>query len=153
MPIKPENRARYPKDWKAIRAEVMERAGNKCEWPDCRVTHGEWGLRALNGVWYRWDQFAEGVEVDGVEFEREGQEPRAAYRIVLTIAHLDHMPENNGEPSNRPNLRAWCQYHHLRYDHAHHMENARITRNKNRGQEVMPIFDAPIDQPQHLESA
>ena len=28
MPIKPENKARYPKDWKAIRAEVLERAGS-----------------------------------------------------------------------------------------------------------------------------
>lgn len=26
MPIKPENRARYPKNWKAIRVEILERA-------------------------------------------------------------------------------------------------------------------------------
>ena len=31
MPIKPENRHRYPKDWKAIRAAILERAGHACE--------------------------------------------------------------------------------------------------------------------------
>lgn len=31
MPIHPENRARYPKDWKAIREQVLERAAHKCE--------------------------------------------------------------------------------------------------------------------------
>ncbi|RUQ28768.1 MAG: hypothetical protein EKK68_14035 [Candidatus Competibacteraceae bacterium] len=30
MPIKPENRHRYPKDWKAIRAAILERAGHRC---------------------------------------------------------------------------------------------------------------------------
>ena len=31
MPIKPENRGRYPANWKEIRAAILERAGNKCE--------------------------------------------------------------------------------------------------------------------------
>lgn len=31
MPIKPENKDRYPKDWKTIRAAMLERAGNCCE--------------------------------------------------------------------------------------------------------------------------
>lgn len=31
MPIKPENRGRYPANWKEIRAEILKRAGNKCE--------------------------------------------------------------------------------------------------------------------------
>ena len=35
MPIKPENKDRYPKDWKQIRARILERAGNCCEW--CHV--------------------------------------------------------------------------------------------------------------------
>lgn len=45
-------------------------------------------------------------------------------KIVLTIAHLDHVPENC-DPSN---LRALCQMHHLRYDAKHHAETARQTR-------------------------
>lgn len=32
MPIRPENRARYPANWAEIRAAVLERAGHKCEW-------------------------------------------------------------------------------------------------------------------------
>lgn len=29
MPIRPENRARYPRDWKRIADEIRERAGQK----------------------------------------------------------------------------------------------------------------------------
>jgi 5-methylcytosine-specific restriction endonuclease McrA len=32
MPIKPENKALYPPDWKAIRFSILHRAGNQCEW-------------------------------------------------------------------------------------------------------------------------
>lgn len=31
MPIKPENRGRYPANWKEIRAAILKRADNKCE--------------------------------------------------------------------------------------------------------------------------
>ena len=31
MPIKPENKGRYPKDWKAIRERILERAEHACE--------------------------------------------------------------------------------------------------------------------------
>lgn len=31
MPIKPENKSRYPKNWKEIRARILERANNRCE--------------------------------------------------------------------------------------------------------------------------
>lgn len=37
MPIKPENKARYPKNWKEIRQRILDRAGNRCEWPGCGV--------------------------------------------------------------------------------------------------------------------
>lgn len=39
MPVKPENLKRYPKDWKQIRARILERAGNACEW--CGAKNGE----------------------------------------------------------------------------------------------------------------
>lgn len=39
MPIKPENRARYPANWKEIRAAILERAGNCCE--QCKVANGK----------------------------------------------------------------------------------------------------------------
>lgn len=31
MPIKPENRARYPSNWKTVRAAILERASHCCE--------------------------------------------------------------------------------------------------------------------------
>ena len=97
MPIKPENRRRYPVDWKAIRGSILTRAGAHCEgspkYPDCRAF-------------------------------QYGRHPVTGSRVVLTIAHLDHTPENN-DPSN---LRAWCQRCHLAYDQAHHVANAAATR-------------------------
>jgi hypothetical protein len=30
MPIRPENKDRYPVNWKEIRAAVLKRAGNRC---------------------------------------------------------------------------------------------------------------------------
>jgi 5-methylcytosine-specific restriction endonuclease McrA len=40
MPIRPENRARYPKDW-ALRSRFVRfyRARNRCEW--CQAFNGE----------------------------------------------------------------------------------------------------------------
>ena len=31
MPIRPEEKKRYPKNWKDIRKKILDRAGNKCE--------------------------------------------------------------------------------------------------------------------------
>lgn len=31
MPIRPENMARYPANWREISARIRERAGNRCE--------------------------------------------------------------------------------------------------------------------------
>jgi elongation factor P--beta-lysine ligase len=31
MPIRPENKDRYPKDWPEIRKRILERAKNRCE--------------------------------------------------------------------------------------------------------------------------
>jgi hypothetical protein len=67
MPIRPEEKARYPKDWPAISRRIRDRAGNQCEgspaYPDCRAANGE-------------------------------PHPVTASRVVLTVAHLDHTPEH-----------------------------------------------------------
>lgn len=97
MPIKPENRARYPKDWKAIVEQVRERSGNKCEgspeFPDCRA-------------------------------ENSQPHPETGSKVVLTTAHLDHVPEN----CDLANLRHWCQRCHLNYDKHHHAQTAYMSR-------------------------
>lgn len=101
MPIKPENRGRYPINWKRVRLVILARAGNRCEgspdYPDCRAENGS-------------------------------PHPATGSRVVLTIAHLDHVPENV-DPAN---LRAWCQRCHLTYDAKHHAQNARETRRARR---------------------
>jgi len=131
MPIKPENKVRYPADWKQIRAEILERAGNCCE--RCKVPNGERIVRGKGrheGTYMTCDAevyCASTGESLGQcrmsDYETDGK----GVDIVLTIAHLDHVPEN----CDPPNLQALCQRCHLRYDAAHHAETARQTR-KNR---------------------
>lgn len=128
MPIKPENRGRYPANWKDIRAAILARAGNCCE--KCKVSNG---ARIARGD----SRFADTYMTDDAEvFDAEtgeslGQVRMSDYQvknmvdIVLTIGHLDHAPENCAPE----NLRAWCQRCHLRYDAAHHAETARATRH------------------------
>jgi 5-methylcytosine-specific restriction endonuclease McrA len=42
--------------------------------------------------------------------------PVTGSKVILTVAHLDHNPQNN----TPENLRALCQLCHLRYDAKHH---------------------------------
>ena len=48
MPIKPENKARYPANWKLIREDILRRALWRCEWPGCGALHRDVG-------WWRDD--------------------------------------------------------------------------------------------------
>lgn len=135
MPIKPENKARYPKDWPAIRTAILERAQHRCEWPGCEVPN--YGV----GFWKKDDFYIVNDECRSYAqarqwladecFSRYGDEvpDRKFIVIVLTVAHLDHQPENCAPE----NLRAWCQRHHLAYDHRHHIGNAWATRRAKMG--------------------
>lgn len=126
-PIKPENRHRYPKDWKTrIRPAILERAAHRCEW--CGKPNGVTvEIRSLTpkdlfwfdqprGAWRRCSEQYAGAEVEASLGLEEITRPAGSVKVVLTIAHLDHTPENC-EPSN---LRALCQRCHLSYDKAHH---------------------------------
>ena len=87
MPIRPENKARYPKDWKQISLRIRHsRARWRCEFVD------DSGQRCT---------------------AVEGQpHPVTGSRVVLTVAHLDHQPEN----CDPDNLMAMCQRCHNAYD-------------------------------------
>lgn len=91
MPIKPENKIRYPNNWIAIREKILLRAGYCCEgspiYSNCKAQHGL-------------------------------PHPITGSKVVLTIAHLDHTPEN----CNLENLRAMCQRCHLTYDAKFHKQ-------------------------------
>jgi hypothetical protein len=108
MPIRPENRPRYPADWKAISQRIKDRAGWRCE------CEGECG-RGTH---------------DGRCPNRHGERAykTVATIVVLTTAHLDHTPENVCED----NLKAMCQGCHLHYDREHHAQTAYRTRREGR---------------------
>lgn len=100
MPIRPENKALYPREWREISERIrFVRAGGRCEWryPNgtrCRARHGR-------------------------------RHPVTGATVVLTVAHLDHDPRN----CEGSNLRAWCQLHHNQYDAGHRAETRRRDRN------------------------
>ena len=133
MPIRPENKARYPKDWPAISRAARERSGWKCQQPGCDAR------QYAVGVWEETGGFFIELAINASygearqraaeeSFARHGDGPAPADEkiivIVLTVAHLNHEPEDC-----RPeNLAAMCQRHHLAYDAAHHKQTAYATR-------------------------
>jgi hypothetical protein len=135
MPIKPENRHRYPKDWPQIRAHILKRAGNTCEWVDkttgrrCDAPHGELIFRLRSNP-ERW-RYPHGGDCGEADPEYRG------VVVVLTIAHLNHTPEDNRDE----NLKALCQLHHLRYDAVHHGANAARTRRLKRRRANLELFE------------
>lgn len=128
MPISPENKKLYPKNWKEISNYIrFTRAEGKCEW--CKVQHGALGYREKDGEFViEVDQQGDYVGENETGLMRDGSELPKPIRIVLTVAHLDHNPRNN----DQENLAALCQRCHLNHDREHHMKNAEMTRHKNR---------------------
>lgn len=121
MPIRASEKARYPKDWKAISARIRESDGNRCK--HCQVPNGASVLRL------RVDESQWCIPKNGEEQSSEWLSIwRGPIRIVLTVAHLDHQPENCADE----NLAALCQRCHLRYDSAHHRKNAAVTRRSRK---------------------
>lgn len=132
-PIRPSERARYPKAWPAIRQRILERAercceftmadGSRCGAPDRELVFRD----KRDPEQWRMPHGSDCGEADPTCY---------GVTVVLTVAHLDHNPENCADD----NLKAGCQLHHLRHDHGHHMRNAAWTRRaKKRNGE---LFDA-----------
>jgi len=96
MPIRPENKNRYPKNWKQISERIrFQRAKNHCEF--CQAKNYE-------------------------------PHPITGSKVILTVAHLDHTPENCSDE----NLVALCQRCHLRYDAKFHSENRKVNSEAKR---------------------
>lgn len=118
MPILAENRARYPANWRSeVRPAILTRAGNRCE--DCGVPNGIIGYRDGSGTFH--GLASAGYRVDYIQRLYPDVH---VFRLVLTIAHLDHVPEH----SDPANLRALCQRCHFLHDAKHHAETARLRR-------------------------
>ena len=114
MPIRPEDRARYPDNWPDISASIRRRSGGRCE---CKGECGR-GHRGRCRAWH--DQ----------------PHPVTRSRVVLTVAHLDHTPENC-DPAN---LFAACQACHLSYDAEHHAATRARTRHAEAVADMDPLF-------------
>lgn len=92
MPIRPENRARYPKSWKAMVAQARERSGDRCECDGkCGLTHDGGRCAALNGK----------------------PHPSTGSIVVLTLAHEHGVPL---EETSIERMFHACQQCHNRYD-------------------------------------
>lgn len=154
MPIKPENRARYPANWPEVRAAILIRSEGRCEHRDDRMSRctarqyevGRWvtvdkwrlpvGFERLQQQVPAWRPIGEPHASYGAArqaaaeayYDAAGEGPKPIV-IVLTVAHLDHQPEN----CDPENLRALCQRHHLAHDHDHHRANAQATRRAKSG--------------------
>ena len=133
MPIRESEKARYPKDWKAISKRIRDNAGNRCE--QCQAENGT-VIRRFQSEDYHFEHAYVTLNNEvfsAVNGRKLGMDYFDAYqvkdvRIVLTVAHLDHQPENCADD----NLRAWCQRCHLAYDAKHHAKNGRETRQSRK---------------------
>lgn len=115
MPIRPENKIRYPENWPAIRSHILKRAGDKCE--GCGVRNYAVGFRSpVTGYFY--EMAAEHIIAHGLK----------PLKIVLTISHQNHIVEDCSDE----NLRALCQKCHLAHDREHHAEQRRKNRESNK---------------------
>lgn len=127
MPIKPENKHRYPPDWREIRERILERAGHRCE--NCGVINHAYGFRQADGSFVMTGYNGARAMLEPARSElRPHPQGVDVLMIVLTIAHLDHVPEHCGDD----NLRAWCQRCHLAYDAEHHAQTAYTTRRQGK---------------------
>ncbi len=132
MPIRPENRARYPANWKEISLEVRQRAQQQCEgsplFPNCRApnrTLGYW----REGVFVPMPaSLRRAGAIKGSEIACSDGSTIRIIEIVLTVAHLDHQPENC-DPAN---LKAMCQRCHLAYDRDHHAQTRARTKREGK---------------------
>ena len=133
MPIRQSERHRYPSNWPEISLRVRARAGNRCEF--CGVANSALGAW-FEGRFHKAEPKGTGLRDDPRQGEvfpcRHGDSVvwTRVRRIVLTVAHMDHQPENCADE----NLRALCQRCHLAYDRTHHVRNAARTRRSKLNQ-------------------
>lgn len=130
-PIRPEQKPLYPWDWPAIAREVkVDRAGGRCECDGrCKA-----------------DPHPGDSTGRCTAMHREPH-PHTGSDVVLTVAHLDHDPRNNGVEGDRPNLMAMCQRCHLTYDAPHHAVTraATLAARSTDGSAPMPLDGLGIE--------
>lgn len=109
MPIRPENRKRYPKDWKEISHRIrFERGQGRCECTgECGDDHGtendNYGFCPPGYAGYPDERCS----------AKHGETHHiTGSKVVLTAAHLNHVVEECGDD----NLKGMCQRCHNKMD-------------------------------------
>ena len=135
--------SKYPPNFRSeIRPRILHRAGNACEL--CEAKNKDYGYRDKAGKWYSSGHCLDLLERTGQDLFDEGEplshcwtkdgNPTRPTKIVLTIAHWE-----NKDPMDcrEENLKALCQYCHLKKDKNQHQTNARLTRERKKGLQRM----------------
>jgi len=129
MPIKPENLARYPADWKTVVVpRIRARSGNRCE--QCSVPNGAVGYREDNGSFVM-------LHAAGTVGDWEGHHTGyKLIKIVLTVAH-----QHDPDPANcaDDNLAHLCQRCHNIHDAPMRAQHARMSRRAGRA--IADLFE------------
>ena len=137
MPILERNKNRYPPNWKEISEYIrFVRADNKCE--VCGIhNYIVWRIQESTGDFEVYNYFPED---DAEPFnykdaaalrnrlnDSENFDGNGYFKVVvLTVAHLDHTPEN----CEYSNLKAMCQKCHNNYDKNHRKETRNEVKNQ-----------------------
>ena len=132
----PMDRSRYPANWKEIALAVKTAAnwtcqecGKPCRRPDESTEELSNRLMELDDT--IGSSWLADLLVDHIDRSTGywGMTPMPQ-RFTLTVAHLDHQPEN----CDRANLKALCSVCHLRYDATHHAASRRRNKEERSGQ-------------------
>ena len=132
MPIRPENRARYPKDW-ALRSRFVRffRARGRCEWcglPQYAIIRRDTRL-VVDSMSTTFEQARQRMaELYAAHFGIEGDEPCPWTIVVLTTAHIH---DDRPEASSLLNLAALCQKCHNGHDAAARRQGIRERRHQH----------------------
>lgn len=133
MPVRPSERARYPKNWKSVVVpRIRARSGNRCECTgQCGRQHigkpiGTGRCGVLNG--------------DVIDTTLDMADWR---EVVLTVMHLDHQPENCSDE----NLLHGCQACHNRYDAPVRAANLKARRRALQAESDLFKCDAVSNPP------
>ncbi len=118
MPIRPEMRARYPKNWTSVIVPaVRKRSRNRCECRgQCGIDHGKRGTARCKA-------------------RNKKPHPTTGSMVVLTVMHLNHRPED----CDLGNLLHGCQQCHNRYDAP--MRRAGIKSRNRAGCAIGDLFE------------
>lgn len=127
--------SKYPSNWREIRAQILERADNRCEFEGCGLPNHCYILRREDGQHWPPNGWPPDIVSDAHAEEwipDDFEHIEKLTRVVLTIMHLDHDTTNN-DPSN---LKSACQYHHLHHDRFLHGKNAAATRARKKREQI-----------------